>query len=300
MPVLGPPDKKQQTAHEDEVLNMARSTRDLTLVYANDEASEAHDVQIPETLKVSVFWSRKSANRRQQFVDRDNHAFENEQAGYRHQWHGQSAFEPDSDGEGGAPLGPPPPYEDGGPGYVNGQDGDVKVDNLGGRDEAVDVVIDDEEVPTGITEVPGLASSAVSDSASVSTVLPGTSMGAVAGGWAPDARREGGKALREKTAEAASEVLRAVDAAAALQGPQAQQGELSEPSFSDVEMVDGGGAVDVPRSLAAAALPRAVPPPLPPRDGQAALQAAKGPTADGKDAKKGRSWIKNKITKKGL
>jgi hypothetical protein len=287
--------------YEDEVLNMARSTRDLTLVYANDEASEAHDVQIPETLKVSVFTSRKSANRQQQFVDRDNHAFESEQAGYRHQWQGQSAFEPDSDGEGGAPLGPPPPYEDDASGYVNGQGGDVKVDDLGGRDEAVDVVIDDEEVPAGVSEVPSLASSAMSDSASVGTVLPGTSVGAVADGWAPDARREGGKALREKTAEAASEALRAVDAAAALQAPQAQQGELSEASFSDVEMVDGGGdAVDAPHSVAAAALPRAVPPPLPPRDGQAAVQAAKGPTVDGKDAKKGRSWIKSKIAKKNL
>jgi hypothetical protein len=39
----------------DEVLRLARSTRDVTLVYANDEASEVQEAQIPEALNVRVF-----------------------------------------------------------------------------------------------------------------------------------------------------------------------------------------------------------------------------------------------------
>jgi hypothetical protein len=42
----------QQTMSEDEVLKLALSTRDVILVYANDQAVEEHELHIPDALKV--------------------------------------------------------------------------------------------------------------------------------------------------------------------------------------------------------------------------------------------------------
>jgi hypothetical protein len=268
------------------VLSLARSSRDVTLVYTTDEASEEQDVQIPESLEVSVFCGLKWADLFQTFVHQDNRALEEEMAEYRRQWHEQSGWDNNGDQDDGrhdgVPRGPPPAYDADEVGQGNGDDGGVRLsavayDNT--RDEAIFMDLDDGDAPS-------LSDSTVSDlsMASVRTVVPAPA--------APtDAASEG--ELRQKTAEAALAALRATDAAAALQA--AQQGPAS--SRATTPRPAPGWAAP-----AAVVADRAVPPPLPPRDGQAGAQTGKAPVVegDGKDAKKGRSlWKRPRLAKKG-
>lgn len=168
---------------------------------------------------------------------------------------------------------------------------DVKVS--GG--DTVDMVLEDSDVAAGVTEVSGLARSAMTDStASVQTVIPADRSTATTSGFAS----EEGASLRQRTADAAREALRGA--------PQQQQQRAQGEAGADVDMLDGGVVLPPVRETGA----RLVPPPLPPRDGQTAGQqmagqavgqtgqAVKGP-ADGKEGKKGRTqWMKNKLLKK--